>query len=118
MTRYFGAMIATDFLGWATFALAVVTSLAAIATAFAAWWTRRAARATENLAKEATAETRAAEAQAKETARLVQASIRPWITAASATVLIETWPDEQNPAAGQVSLNLRNVGQGLALFVP
>jgi hypothetical protein len=86
-----------NFTGWATLALAGVTLVLAIVATVAAVWTRKAAKATEDLA---------------------EGSIRPWITThPNETLAIDVFRS-QGPSAPSVTLRVHNVGQGLALVVP
>jgi hypothetical protein len=120
-----------DALARATVALAVVTAIAAVATSVAAIFTwrsaratRRAADATEKLATHAAEQTTAAERQALETGRLVEASVRPWLTAGFREPRVFPLVEESDDRFGGqhfgplAELSLRNVGQGLALMVP
>jgi hypothetical protein len=107
-----------NFTGWATFALAAVTFGLAIVATFAAVWTKRAAKATEALAKHAAEETDAAQRQAAATVKLVEASVRPWITTDPTNTLMISPYRGEGLSAPSVSLQVRNVGEGLALIVP
>jgi len=99
-------------------ALAVFTAGLAVVTSRAVHWTRKAAEATEALAKHAAEETDAAERQVAATVKVGEASIRPWLTTDPTNTLTISPDLGEGQSVPSVSLRVRNVGAGLALVVP
>ncbi len=122
-----GVALATVLLAAATFYMAKKTRDMARSANLEAEQTRRMGESAERQAKAVSDQAVAAVQQAVASAELVQASIRPWVTAVPYSQ--RGSPNELPQLPGHISLSeddrfiylsvpLRNIGNGLALFVP